>query len=181
MPAAQVKPVIQPEVRQLCVKPYPGHPRGCPNHGKRATCPPQARMLYDLLDPAGPIWAVWNRFDLAAHVERMRAKHPDWSWRQLTCCLYWQRGARKQLVREALQLMNTEMLDICAALSGAGRPQFVACPEAMGVNVTATMEQIGITLEWPPKTVTYQVGLVGYYRGHRGSDKPDSGALTKEK
>jgi hypothetical protein len=32
-------------------------------------------------------------------------------------------------------------------------------PEAHGLNVTATMKSIGIELEWPPKTVTYQIAL----------------------
>jgi hypothetical protein len=34
-------------------------------------------------------------------------------------------------------------------------------PEAAGVNITATMKSIGIDLEWPPKTVTYQVVVAG--------------------
>jgi hypothetical protein len=40
-----------------------------------------------------------------------------------------------------------------------------ACPEAMGVVVTETMANVGIKLEWPPKTVTYQVALAGKLRG----------------
>jgi hypothetical protein len=33
------------------------------------------------------------------------------------------------------------------------------CPEAMGVNVTATMKEIGIQLEWPPKRWAHQVAM----------------------
>jgi len=36
-----------------------------------------------------------------------------------------------------------------------------ACPEAMGINITATMAQAGIMLEWPPESVTYQIALAG--------------------
>ena len=35
------------------------------------------------------------------------------------------------------------------------------CPEAMGVNVTETMKNVGIILEWPPETVTYQIVIAG--------------------
>ncbi len=35
------------------------------------------------------------------------------------------------------------------------------CPEAIGVNVTQTMESIGILLEWPPVHKTYQVAIAG--------------------
>jgi hypothetical protein len=77
----------------------------------------------------------------------MRDRHPDWS-RQVECCLYWQGTARKQLESE-IQLFYTQ------------HPHFLAtrCPEAMGVNITATMAGIGVELEWPPVTRTYQVAL----------------------
>lgn len=32
---------------------------------------------------------------------------------------------------------------------------------AMGVNVTETIEKIGIKLEWPPVDTTYQIALAG--------------------
>ena len=87
----------------------------------------------------------------------MRAKHPDWSERQLACCLYWQGTARKQL-RE----LTDKFIEI--------HPEciIIPVPEAMGVNVTATMKSIGHELEWPPRTVAYQVALAGFeLRGSR--------------
>ena len=151
--ACEVKPVfLRPDsVRVLCRRPYWGHPKGCPNWGKQDTCPPRAPLLYDLLDPARPVYAVWNRFDLAAHVARMREKHPDWSDRQLYCCLYWQPRARKQLREHVIRFMWTGPL-----------LREVGCPEACGVNVTATLAEVGITLEWPPRQWVYQVALVGF-------------------
>ena len=151
MPWAKVKPVYQPEVTELCYRPYEDHPHGCPNFNKKPGCPPKAVPIFQTLDPARSIWAVWNVFDLAGHVERLRAKHPDWSLRQLRCCLYWQRGARRDLALQCLEL-----------LAETGEALVIrACPEAQGVNVTETMKQIGIVLEWPPQTVTYQVALMG--------------------
>jgi predicted metal-binding protein len=157
MPWKIVEPVIDPSVRALCARRYPGHPRGCPNHGKRPSCPPRAPLLTETLRLDRPVWVVWNRFDLAAHVERLREKHPGWSWRQLSCCLYWQGGARKKLNAEIKKMLTT---------LGAGAVHFavIRCPEAQGVNVTETMRRAGVELEWPPRTVTYQVALVGNLR-----------------
>jgi hypothetical protein len=85
----------------------------------------------------------------------MRRKHPEWSWRQLSCCLYWQGGARKRLREEVEKLLRR-----------LGAPDervvVVRCPEACGVNVTETMRRAGVDLEWPPVIIAYQVALVGY-------------------
>lgn len=111
-------------------------------------------MLGEVLDLSEQVYCVWNRFDLAAHVARMRQRHPHWSDRQLRCVLYWQPRARKQLRHKVEALLAEE-------------PELVAvfCPEACGVNVTATMAKVGIELEWPPRKWAYQVALVGSRAG----------------
>ena len=80
----------------------------------------------------------------------MRGKHSNWSKRQLECCLYWQGTARKSLKKKIGEFL-------CSHSSLF----IVSCPEASGVNLTATMKQIGIDLEWPPKEYTYQIVLAG--------------------
>jgi len=99
-------------------------------------------------------------FDLAGHVEKMRAKHPNWSDRMLRNCLYWQNGARKVLKTELRS--HLAILQAGALLEGLD-DEWIAlvCPEACGLNVTATMACQGITLEWPPTRMTYQVALIG--------------------
>lgn len=155
MPSVLVTPVIDLSVRDLCRKPYPGHPFGCPNWGRRDTCPPRAPRFDRVIDLAKPVWAIYNAFDLAGHVDRMREAHPDWSWRQLVCCLYWQKGARNTLEAELAQWLFQR-----AALGESGY-QIFRVPEACGVNVTETMASVGVHLEWPPIRVAYQVALAG--------------------
>lgn len=145
-----IQPVVNLSVRGLCRKPYPGHPKGCPNWNKRPACPPQAPLLESVLDLTKPVYCAYNAFDLGAHVSRMQRRHPHWSDRQLRCCLYWQGTARAAL-RGKVQAFLEEHPG-CIVLY---------CPEACGVNVTATMASIGIDLEWPPVTVAYQVALLG--------------------
>jgi predicted metal-binding protein len=146
-----VEVVEEPRFRAVCLWPYPGHLRGCPNYGHKPGCPPRTPPLDEVLDKRLPRWAVVNTFDLAAHVARLHAVHPTWSDRQLRCCLYWQGTARRQL--------EDRLTQVLAAHPGTVP---VRCPEALGVNVTATLAQLGVALEWPPITYVRQVAFVGF-------------------
>jgi predicted metal-binding protein len=152
---SQVIPVmLDIPVQRLCIKPYPGHSRGCPNFNKKKGCPPSVTEWNCKFDISKPTYAIVNQFDLQTHVERMRRWHPDWSERKLVCCLYWQQTARRELAEGIFAFKNTPKLD---------REKYIVitCPEAYGVNVTETVKQIGIELEWPPKRYAYQVALAG--------------------
>ncbi|MEE9510402.1 MAG: hypothetical protein V3V81_07910 [Candidatus Bathyarchaeia archaeon] len=150
----EVKPVIIRPVHSLCVRPYPNHTKGCPNYGKKKGCPPNVSMFDVFYNLSKPIYAIYNVFDFGMHVNRMEYKHPDWSKRQLECCLYWQGTARKELKErtEAFKRLADERYVVNTV------------PEAMGVNVTETMKRVGIELEWPPVNVTYQVAMAGIPR-----------------
>jgi len=141
--------------RSMCVREYPNHKKGCPNYGKKEGCPPGAPMFDEVYDLSKPVYAIYNVFDFKGHVERMRDKHPDWSKRQLECCLYWQGTARKKL-KTKIKIFHGSMLGL------EGKVYIIATiPEAMGVNVTETMRKVGITLEWPPVNVAYQIAFAG--------------------
>jgi len=154
--AIEVIPVCDPSwARALCLRSYPGHPKGCPNHGKRDTCPPRAPLLGDVIDLAQPVLAIFNAFPLGEHVARMRRKHRKWSKRQLYCCLYWQGTARKQLRQRIAAFRERHYGD-------GIQWRVLTCPEACGCNVTETMRRVGIELEWPPNRIAYQVALAGH-------------------
>jgi len=155
--SAIVYPVVDLKVRAICTRPYGlkengkySHPKGCPNFGNRDLCPPQAPHFNDLIDISMPIVAIYARFDFAGYVEKMRSKHPDWSQRQLECCLYWQGTVRKELRLETESFVKEN-------------PGYsiLTCPEGNGVNVTATMKKLGIDLEWPPVKWVYKVAIAG--------------------
>lgn len=153
--AVPVIPVIDYTVRALCASPYPGHKKGCPNIGKCDRCPPAAPLFDQHFDMSQPFFAVINEFDLAGHVERMRERNQAWSDAQLRCCLYWQPTARKQLESRILSVLtHPQFRDY----------SFTGCPEGMGMNVTETLLQAGIELEWPPVQVVRQVAVIGIRR-----------------
>ncbi len=140
--------VLDRKMRGLCAYPYPNHKKGCPNFRKLERCPPGCPLFSDKFDMAGPFYAIINEFDLAAHVARMKAKHPAWSQRQLECVLYWQGTARKQLHKRVLRFLKKH-----PELSIEDHP------EAGAVNVTETLQRVGINLEWPPKNIVRQVAI----------------------
>jgi predicted metal-binding protein len=162
MPWARIQPILQPEVRKLCVNPYPLHKKGCPNFYHKIGCPPQAPLLPDTIDLDKPVWVIYNIFDIKSHIEKMELNHPKFSERQIRCCLYWQGKARKQLkleIEKFMWCMNKKELTV------------IKCPEAQGVNLTATMKQIGIDLEWPPKSKAYQIVLAGIAKLYLANNK----------
>ena len=153
----KVNPIIDYSVRSLCIKPYYNHPKGCPNFNKKEGCPPGAKLFDKYFDLNYPVYAIYNVFDFKSHVEKMR-KNPkciSWSEHQLKCLLYWQPKARKKLlvgIKEFIKEFNIKQkLEY----------EMVTCPEAMGINITETMRNVGIELEWPPVNVTYQIALAG--------------------
>lgn len=138
----KVTPIVNKQVIGLCSLSYYGHPNGCPNWNKK--CKPT--HIFNLKD----CYVIYTVFDFGSHVERMKIKHPDWSKRQLECCLYWQGSARKVL-REEIDRFKKLF------------PNYIVdtCPELRGVDVTATMKSIKIELEWPPVNYAYQVAIGG--------------------
>lgn len=151
-----VELVVDHKVRGLCCRAYPNHPRGCPNYDKRDGCPPRAPLIEDVLDLSKNVWAVWVDFNLAEHREKLRVRHSGWSKRQLDCCLYWQGGVKKRLRDKVAAFCEQQ-----GRFNGDLKLRTLYVPEAMGVNVTATMWGIGVELEWPPETIVRKVAIVG--------------------
>lgn len=148
-----VYPIIDYSMRGMCAKPYPGHSKGCPKfNAGYPDCPPDAPRFYDVFDIKFSVYAIVNEFDLAAHVRKILGVHPDWSDRQARNVYYWQKGARAVL-RNKIGLVLS-----LVEFKGYG---FTMCPEAMGVNVTKTLAEEGINLEWPPVNIARQVALIG--------------------
>ncbi|NIP51479.1 MAG: hypothetical protein GWN94_10560 [Phycisphaerae bacterium] len=156
-----VEPVVDLSVRFLCLKKYPGHPQGCPNYEKKEGCPPCAPAIVDLIDLDLPVWAIWNEFDFKGHCRKMRKLYPHWSKRRIECCLYWQPKARKQLKKTIERFHAWYLFRAANEKKSVFEPYVITNPEGAGVNVTETMKSIGIELQWPPMTKTYQIVLAG--------------------
>jgi len=140
---------IDPIFQSMCKQSYYNHPRGCPNYNKKKGCPPKQKLLFDIF--YRDLYLIYTEFDLKSHVNKLRKIHPNWTERQLHCCLYWQGKVRKYLNKE-IELFKANM----------PKHKVTDCPEAMGVNVTDLMlDNAGISLEWPPKITVYKVAVAG--------------------
>ncbi len=143
--------VLDARARKWCKLPYPDHPRGCPNFDKNPECPPNASDVRQRFDLDKPHYFVIQQFDLADHVKRMRARHPDWSERQCRCVLYWQGTVRKRLKQKVAEFIRTH-------------PEMThtLIPEAMGINVIKTAKNLGIPIQTRPRDTIFKIALVGY-------------------
>lgn len=149
----EIIPIIDYSVRDLCIKPYKGHTHGCPNFNIKKRCPPNVCLFENHFDMDKPFYAIINVFDLEAHVDRMRQRHPNWSARQLRNCLYWQLTARKNLKKAIFEFLKQNK-----------GYSITVCPEGEGVNVFKTLKNVDIEMQWPPDTIAYQVAIAGVRR-----------------
>jgi len=148
--------------QNLCRSPYHNHPKGCPNYGKRPDCPPCAR-IDKVFDLSKPMYVIYTEYPVGQFAERMRLNHPEWAHtpRQWYNCIRWQGTARKQ---HKCDIMSFEF----SMLLKKNRDIVVDTnPEALGINVTELMKQVGIDLEWnyhedhDPERKTYRVSIAG--------------------
>ncbi len=154
--AVVVKPVVDSSMRGLCMKSYHAHPQGCPNYGQRDCCPPAAPLFKNAFDTNHDVWALWACFDIGHHRDKQRICHPTWSPRALVNPRHWQGTVRKFLREAVAGWLERKQYGI-----DGHNIAFTTCPEAMGVNVTATMQNVGVELEWPPKETTRMIFLAG--------------------
>jgi hypothetical protein len=132
-----------------CRLPYPGHPNGCPNFGKKKECPPFAPYFLDLYKPQ--VFVAFMQFDFKKYMEARSSQHSDWTERQLRNPWYFQTHLDSQLE----DFVNSEL----------SRPKFenfkpVYSSEAMAVNIHLTACDAGVKLEWPPRKNMYRITLL---------------------
>lgn len=152
----QLKEIISTNTAKLCRLPYPDHPKGCPNFGKKQGCPPDTPLWHSLVE--SPYWLVYQRFDLDAQEKRMLEKHPNWSKRQARCLLYWQKGVYNSVISEAISYMNFLFF-----LSKGEKHRLISNPEGAGIDLFETCRMAGIKLErdYLNQKHVYKMVLIG--------------------
>lgn len=151
VPINEIDIVLEKKARgPWCLLPYPNHQKGCPNYGKKDSCPPFAKPFEELIGP--PFYLVVVFFDLEAHVTRMKNLHPNWTDKQARCLLYWQGSVKKKLLDEALGFIEA---------NEAKNLFLLRLPEANGVNVFKTCENVGIKIDRNPTKIVRKVMIIG--------------------
>ncbi len=142
--------------RLWCQLEYPGHKHGCPNFAHKPSCPPSAPLIQDYFDLTKPVYLLAIQFNLAEHAAKMVSLNLGWSDRQARCVLYWQPRVNKELEYAAKGFCTWSEV-------GKGIPDLIytTCPEAMGVNVIATAQRLGIPVKVKPTEWVYKIALIG--------------------
>lgn len=160
--------VIDKTFMGMCKLPFYGHPRGCPNYGKKEGCPPSKFVESDIFDFNQDLFVIYTPFNVGIFAERMKQTHLEWAKfpRQWYNPRRWQPSARA-LHRDDLDEFH-KATDLSYYEDNS--------PEARGVNVSSLMNSIGIPLnwQWPPahvsenkayeKNLVYVVSLAGHLR-----------------
>ena len=149
----QLKPdqlIIEPKAQGYwCQLPYPGHPKGCPNFGKKNGCPPTSEIFSENYQP--PYYLITETFDIESHIQKMKKRHPEWSERQCRNLLYWQKTVNKKLKEKAKQYL---------ASLNENSMKLIEIPEATGINVFQTCANVGIYLEKIPQKQVIKIMLI---------------------
>ena len=146
-----------------CTLPYPDHPKGCPNFPECPRNQPDFKGLQQFHE----WYALTEEFDLATHAEKMKKKHPSWTERQCRNLLYWQGTLRSQLRLRAYVWKEPD--DI-----------LLQVPEASGVNVFATLSQVGIILQRQHPNYIVKTMLVGKLKSQRRLLETTEPSFAKE-
>jgi hypothetical protein len=135
---------FEKKIQSLCKVPFYGHPDGCPNYGKKTSCPPHQPLIDRVLDLSQEVYIIYNKFMVGEFAERMRIAHPEWKQhpRQWYNPRRWQPKARKEHHDELDRFLSQHPDSI-----------YTTMPEAHGVNLSALMHTLRIELkwDWPPK------------------------------
>jgi predicted metal-binding protein len=148
--------VLLKDSGRLCRLPYPAHPNGCPNYGKLEDCPPRAPYLFKFFDKNQKFCLVVYEFNMMEHMAKMRLRNPKWSDKQLRNVYYWQNTVRAKLNQ------------VCRNICNLGFDRFTLKPEAMGLNLFATMRKFGLKLKKNPTDIVYKIALVGHRKRNKG-------------
>lgn len=149
------------KIQSLCRAPFYGHPKGCPNYGKKECCPPGKQLIDRVFDLEKKVYLIYTQFAVGEFAERMRAMHPEWKNfpRQWYNPRRWQPTARKDHRLELESFLEAH-------------PDYAhVWPEACGVEVSPMMKSIGVELNWswPPEhrreNKVYTISIGGYPLG----------------
>jgi len=156
----RVDVVVDMSVRNLCVKPYPGRKKGCPNFAcdRHPDCPPHSLPIDHTIDLSGTCFAAYERYDLEAHEARFRANNPgkEWTKKQARNLLHWQQGCTNRAINRAQRFIDK------ACSWGGYSAVVVKVPEGHGVQVFETMAAAGVILERPIDRWVHKVVLIGF-------------------
>ncbi len=150
-----------------CTLPYDNHSKGCPNYGKKNTCPPDAPYLEHEVKSYEHIYLLYLRFDFEMYRvirgnEWINKGFP-YTEKQLRCLLYYQPSIKRIIKNHIInKLFTLGSIYVLGCGSGLRLPfqKIVYSMEAVGINVFKTLKNNNIYHEIKPVNTTLFVNLI---------------------
>ncbi len=142
------------ETVKMCLNPYYRHPKGCPNFHIKKGCPPEVLNISQQYDTEH-LNMILLKFPFEQYISAKSQIHPQWPLRQLANPRHWQGHLRSTLYR----YWDTIKDEYPSSTLITG-------PEAMGINVGSTLENMNIPLKWFEENEKEEIVSVPEYICH---------------
>lgn len=171
---------FDPKVQTYCVNPS----FKCPSYGHSWACPPEAPYLEEEVSKYQKFCLVYVKFNLSNYIQDVKTKHPKRSEINIRNAFFMNNLLRDKLEQEINNFIEEDQIlykkrfvlwdgfcRICYNNTDKGCTYDSGDPcrypdkkrysmEAVGIEVTKTVKNLNINLEWPPKDFVYRFGLV---------------------
>ncbi|MHA1669231.1 MAG: DUF2284 domain-containing protein [Promethearchaeota archaeon] len=182
MPAIEISKediIFDPQVQTLCNNPK----FKCPNYKHSWACPPIAPYLEKEVSYYYKFFLLYYKYHLNNYVNEIKSKNPKMSEVKIRTNFYQKEFMRDHLENEITKFLKNYKAPYknylilwdgyCRICSKEGKlctyddeipcrypDQIRYSMEAVGIDVTKTVSNLNLDIEWPPLEHTYRFGLI---------------------
>lgn len=172
--------IFDPKVQTYCVSPS----FKCPNYGHSWTCPPEAPYMKDAVSKFQSFYLIYDEINLNEYIKKKKLENPNLREEKIRNQAYTDSAFKNNLENEIDKFLGNhhedyeERLILWAGFCrtcynnvdkgctyDSGKPcryphKQKYAMEAVGVNVTDTVKNLSVNIEWPPVNFVYRFGLI---------------------
>jgi hypothetical protein len=153
--------IIDPNVRDYCLLPYPDHPHGCPNYGKSPLCPPQS-VFHPLshYEPFSSFHLAICQFNLETYCEERRRRFPKSTDKALRNPRLYQAHVKKIFHSTIDRFIEVEGIDTYEIFGCGSGHKNAPSMESVGLHPIRMMQNLGINVELRPNNRIHFAALI---------------------
>ncbi|MFX1345577.1 MAG: DUF2284 domain-containing protein [Promethearchaeota archaeon] len=172
--------IFDPKVQTYCINPN----FRCPNYGHSWACPPEAPYLKEFLSKFKEFFLIYYELNLNTYLKEEKDKKEDLSEESIKNKLYTAGFLRNKLEKEIYMFLEENQgkykekfilwdgyCRVCSNKEDKGCTYDSGKPcrypnkkrysmEAVGIDVTTTVTNLKLNIEWPPTNYVYRFGLI---------------------
>ncbi len=172
--------IFDPKVQTYCVSPS----FKCPSYGHSWTCPPEAPYLEETVAQFREFYLIYYQLNLTGYIKKQKVKYPKMSEKSIRNMLYTNNFLHNKLENEIHAFFDNYQesyedklilwdgyCQVCSNKIEKGCTYDTGKPcrypkkrkysmEAVGIEVTKTVSNLNLDIEWPPTDFLYRFGLI---------------------